>query len=66
MCMVILDVYYLIYIVGWFIYIKIKLLCDIIWDLLDGGDYCFGDFLKRKLVEGVCVFMLVWDDKIFY
>ncbi|XP_024394279.1 phospholipase D delta [Physcomitrium patens] len=63
MCTAILDAHHLIYIAGWSIYTKIKLLRDTTRDLPDGGDYCLGDLLKRKSAEGVRVLMLVWDDK---
>ena len=48
----------LIYIAGWSVYHKIKL----IRDGNNATDYILGDLLKIKSQEGVRVLLLVWDD----
>ncbi|KAJ6712385.1 PHOSPHOLIPASE D [Salix purpurea] len=48
----------LIYITGWSVYYKVKLLRD----GNDGRDCTLGDLLKTKSQEGVRVLLLVWDD----
>ncbi|KAJ6393767.1 hypothetical protein OIU77_023075 [Salix suchowensis] len=48
----------LIYITGWSVYYKVKL----VRDGNDGRDCTLGDLLKTKSQEGVRVLLLVWDD----
>ncbi|CAK7335426.1 unnamed protein product [Dovyalis caffra] len=48
----------LIYITGWSVYYKVKL----VRDGNDGRDHTLGDLLKTKSQEGVRVLLLVWDD----
>lgn len=62
---VIMGVRYLIYIIGWFVYCEIVFVCDFCWLKEGVMGLMFGEFLKKKVKEGVCVNMLVWDDKIF-
>ena len=47
-----------IYIAGWSVYTKISLL-----RYGDTVSETLGDLLKRKAEEGVCVALLVWDDR---
>lgn len=63
LCTAILEAHHLVYITGWSIYTKIKLLRDTTRPIPDGGDLTLGELLKRKSAEGVRVLMLVWDDK---
>ncbi|KDP32412.1 hypothetical protein JCGZ_13337 [Jatropha curcas] len=51
-----------IYITGWSVYVKIKLIRDL-ERRKDGEDVILGELLKKKAEEGVRVLMLVWDDK---
>ncbi|RAL37934.1 hypothetical protein DM860_000628 [Cuscuta australis] len=53
---------HLIYIAGWSIYAKIRLVRDPARQKAD-GDMILGDLLKRKAGEGVKVLLLVWDDR---
>ncbi|KAG6556491.1 hypothetical protein Mapa_001817 [Marchantia paleacea] len=62
-CTAILEAHHLVYIAGWSIYDKIKLMRDINRPIPDGGDLTLGELLKRKSKEGVRVLLLVWDDK---
>lgn len=62
-CQAILDAHHLIYIAGWSINTKVRLLRDTTREIPDAGDYTLGELLKRKSAEGVRVLMLVWDDK---
>ncbi|KAJ6426678.1 hypothetical protein OIU84_022300 [Salix udensis] len=48
----------LIYITGWSVYYKVKL----VRDGNDGRDCTLGDLLRTKSQEGVRVLLLVWDD----
>ncbi|KAK9276408.1 hypothetical protein L1049_005941 [Liquidambar formosana] len=48
----------LIYITGWSVYHKVRL----VRDTGDATDYILGDLLKTKSQEGVRVLLLVWDD----
>ncbi|KAB1217159.1 Phospholipase D beta 1 [Morella rubra] len=48
----------LIYIAGWSVYHKVRL----IRDGHNAADYTLGDLLKTKSQEGVRVLLLVWDD----
>ncbi|TQE12598.1 hypothetical protein C1H46_001810 [Malus baccata] len=48
----------LIYIAGWSVYHRVRL----VRDKNDASDYMLGDLLKAKSQEGVRVLLLVWDD----
>ncbi|OVA15973.1 C2 calcium-dependent membrane targeting [Macleaya cordata] len=62
-CHAILEAHHLIYIVGWSIYHKVKLIREPSRPLPRGGDLTLGELLKYKSQEGVRVLLLVWDDK---
>ncbi|GAB4832974.1 hypothetical protein Ancab_006995 [Ancistrocladus abbreviatus] len=62
-CHAILEAHHMVYIVGWSIYHKVKLVREPTRPLPSGGDLTLGDLLKYKSQEGVRVLMLVWDDK---
>ncbi|GFP80141.1 phospholipase d delta [Phtheirospermum japonicum] len=62
-CHAILEAHHLVYIVGWSIYHKVKLVREPTKPLPNGGDLNLGDLLKYKSQEGVRVLLLVWDDK---
>ncbi|CAK9178374.1 unnamed protein product [Ilex paraguariensis] len=62
-CHAILEAHHLVYIVGWSIYHKVKLVREQSKPLPSGGDLNLGDLLKYKSQEGVRVLLLVWDDK---
>lgn len=62
-CHSILEAHHMIYIVGWSIYHKVKLIREATRPLPNGGDLILGDLLKYKSQEGVRVLLLVWDDK---
>ena len=63
LCTAILDAHHMVYITGWSIFTKVKLLRDTTRDFPEGGDLMLGDLLKRKSAEGVRVLVLAWDDK---
>ncbi|XP_021737109.1 phospholipase D delta-like [Chenopodium quinoa] len=62
-CHAILEAHHLVYIVGWSVYHKVKLVREPSRPLPNGGDLSLGDLLKYKSQEGVRVLLLVWDDK---
>ncbi|KAL2633969.1 hypothetical protein R1flu_005448 [Riccia fluitans] len=62
-CTAILEAHHLVYIAGWSIYDKIRLIRDSKRPVPEGGDLTLGELLKRKSKEGVRVLLLVWDDK---
>ncbi|KAK8964997.1 Phospholipase D delta [Platanthera guangdongensis] len=62
-CHAILEAHHLIYMVGWSIYCKIKLVREPSRPLPNGGELTLGELLKFKSQEGVRVCLLVWDDK---
>lgn len=62
-CDAILEAHHIVYIVGWSIYHKVKLVREPSKALPRGGDLSLGDLLKYKSQEGVRVLLLVWDDK---
>ncbi|KAG0453232.1 hypothetical protein HPP92_025639 [Vanilla planifolia] len=62
-CHAILEAHHLIYIVGWSIYCKVKLVREPTRHLPNGGKLTLGELLKYKSQEGVRVCLLVWDDK---
>lgn len=62
-CHAILEAHHLVYIVGWSIFHKVKLVREPTRPLPNGGDLNLGELLKYKSQEGVRVLLLVWDDK---
>ncbi|CAD5190765.1 unnamed protein product [Musa acuminata subsp. malaccensis] len=62
-CHAILEAHQLIYITGWSIYHKVKLVREPTRPLPTAGQLTLGELLKYKSQEGVRVCMLVWDDK---
>ncbi|KAK8916052.1 Phospholipase D delta [Platanthera zijinensis] len=62
-CHAILEAHHLIYIVGWSIYHKVRLVRETTKSLPNGGKMTLGELLKYKSQEGVRVLLLVWDDK---
>ncbi|CAL9106621.1 unnamed protein product [Musa textilis] len=62
-CHAILEAHHLIYLVGWSIYHKVKLVREPSRPLPDASKLTLGELLKYKSQEGVRVCMLVWDDK---
>lgn len=62
-CHAILEAHHMVYIVGWSIYHKVRLVREASRPLPRGGNLNLGDLLKYKSQEGVRVLLLVWDDK---
>ncbi|XP_024990266.1 phospholipase D delta-like [Cynara cardunculus var. scolymus] len=62
-CHAILEAHHLVYIVGWSIYDKVRLVREPSKPLPSGWDLTLGELLKYKSQEGVRVLLLVWDDK---
>ncbi|GJV52867.1 phospholipase D delta [Tanacetum coccineum] len=62
-CYAVYEAHHMIYIVGWSVFHKIKLIREPTRSLPRGGDLTLGDLLKYKSEEGGCVLLLVWDDK---
>jgi phospholipase D1/2 len=62
-CYAISEAHHLIYIVGWSVFHKVKLVRERSRSLPRGGDLTLGELLKYKSEEGVRVLLLVWDDK---
>ncbi|KAI3451383.1 hypothetical protein Pfo_008048 [Paulownia fortunei] len=62
-CYAITEAHHLIYIVGWSVFHKIKLIREPTRPLPRGGDLTLGELLKYKSQEGVRVLLLIWDDK---
>ncbi|KAL6524877.1 hypothetical protein OROMI_030470 [Orobanche minor] len=62
-CHAILEAHHLVYIAGWSIYHKVKLVREPTRPLPRGENLNLGDLLKYKSEEGVRVLLLVWDDK---
>ncbi|KAL2346207.1 hypothetical protein Fmac_000207 [Flemingia macrophylla] len=62
-CHAILEAHHLVYIVGWSIYHKVKLVREPTKPLPSGGNLNLGELLKYKSEEGLRVLLLVWDDK---
>ncbi|XP_020083601.1 phospholipase D delta-like isoform X1 [Ananas comosus] len=62
-CRAILEARHLIYIVGWSIYHKVRLVRESASTLPNGGNLTLGELLKFKSDQGIPVRMLVWDDK---
>ncbi|KAA3461103.1 phospholipase D delta-like [Gossypium australe] len=62
-CYAISEAHHLVYIVGWSVFHKVKLVREPTRPLPRGGDLTLGELLKYKSEEGVRVLLLVWDDK---
>ncbi|XP_028774530.1 phospholipase D delta isoform X2 [Neltuma alba] len=62
-CYAISEAHHMVYIVGWSIYHKVKLIREPSRPLPRGGDLTLGELLRYKSEEGVRVLLLVWDDK---
>ncbi|CAI9117016.1 OLC1v1018324C1 [Oldenlandia corymbosa var. corymbosa] len=62
-CHAILEAHHLVYVVGWSIFHKVKLVREPSKPLPSGGNLTLGELLKYKSQEGVRVLLLVWDDK---
>ena len=62
-CQAILEAHHLIYIIGWSIYHRVKLVRESSKQLPAEGELSLGDLLKYKSQEGVRVIMMIWDDK---
>ncbi|PIA35507.1 hypothetical protein AQUCO_03500103v1 [Aquilegia coerulea] len=62
-CHAILEAHHMIYIAGWSIFDKVRLIREPTRPLPRGGDLTLGELLKYKSQEGVRVLLLVWDDK---
>lgn len=61
-CSAIYDAQHLIYITGWSVYDKVKLIRDKNRPDLAASKLTLGDLLKKKAADGVRVLLLVWDD----
>ncbi|MBA0837368.1 hypothetical protein Goarm_009532 [Gossypium armourianum] len=62
-CHAILEAHHMVYIVGWSVFHKVRLVREPTRPLPKGGSLSLGDLLKYKSEEGVRVLLLVWDDK---
>ncbi|XP_062194039.1 phospholipase D delta-like [Phragmites australis] len=64
-CHAILEAHHMIYIVGWSVYDKVRLVREPspLRPLPEGGNLTLGELLRFKSQEGVRVCLLVWDDK---
>ncbi|KAK2663723.1 hypothetical protein Ddye_002297 [Dipteronia dyeriana] len=62
-CHSIVEARHLIYIIGWSVFHPVKLLREPTKPLPAGGELSLGDLLKHKSQQGVCVVLLIWDDK---
>lgn len=62
-CYAISEAHHLIYLVGWSIFHKVRLVREPTRPLPRGGDLTLGELLRYKSEEGVRVLLLVWDDK---
>lgn len=63
-CHAIVEAHHLIYLVGWSIYDKVRLVREPTRPLKeDVAGMTLGELLKYKSQEGVRILMLVWDDK---
>ncbi|XP_052732026.1 phospholipase D delta isoform X1 [Vigna angularis] len=62
-CHAILEAHHLVYVVGWSIYHKVRLVREPTKPLPSGGSLNLGELLKYKSQEGLRVLLLVWDDK---
>ncbi|KAL0726086.1 hypothetical protein Bca4012_022179 [Brassica carinata] len=62
-CYAVSEAHHMIYIVGWSVFHKVRLVREPTRKLPRGGDLTLGELLKYKSEEGVRVLLLVWDDK---
>ncbi|GFP80148.1 phospholipase d delta [Phtheirospermum japonicum] len=62
MCSAIERAKRLIYVTGWSVYVKTKLVREPTTRPVPGGSETLGELLKKKASEGVKVVLLVWDD----
>ncbi|XP_031475859.1 phospholipase D delta [Nymphaea colorata] len=62
-CYAILEAHHLIYIVGWSVYDKVRIVREPTRSIPDAGKMTLGELLKYKSQEGVRVCLLVWNDK---
>ncbi|KAJ0770890.1 putative phospholipase D [Helianthus annuus] len=62
-CHAISSAHHMIYIVGWSVFHKVKLIREPTRTQPRGWEKTLGDLLKYKSEEGVRVLLLVWDDK---
>lgn len=62
-CYAISEAHHLVYIVGWSVFHKIKLIREPTRELPRGGDLTLGELLKYKSEEGLRILLLIWDDK---
>ncbi|XP_065630648.1 phospholipase D delta isoform X4 [Quercus suber] len=62
-CQAILEAHHLIYVIGWSIYHRVKLVRESSKQLPAEGELSLGDLLKYKSQEGVRVILMIWDDK---
>nr|POE51248.1 isoform 2 of phospholipase d delta [Quercus suber] len=62
MCHAILEAEKVVYIVGWSIYHKVKLVREPTRPLPSAGNLNLGDLLKHKSKQGVRVLLLLWND----
>ncbi|CAL1385548.1 unnamed protein product [Linum trigynum] len=63
MCHAMLEAHHFIYVIGWSIYHRVKLVREPTKAVPSGGELTLGELLKYKSQEGVRVVMLIWDDK---
>ncbi|PRQ47307.1 putative phospholipase D [Rosa chinensis] len=62
-CYAISEAHHMIYVVGWSVFHKVRLVREPSRKLPRGGELTLGELLKYKSEEGVRVLLLVWDDK---
>ncbi|RWW26998.1 hypothetical protein GW17_00008594 [Ensete ventricosum] len=62
-CHAIVEAHHLIYVIGWSVYHRVKLIREPTKPVPNGGELSLGELLKYKTQEGVRVVMLIWDDK---
>jgi len=62
-CTAINDAQHLVYVAGWSVWDKVKLVRDANRPVVEGGDMTLGELLKKKASQGVRVLVLAWDDK---
>jgi len=62
-CTAINDAQHLVYIAGWSVWDKVRLVRDGNRPVVEGGDVTLGDLLKKKASQRVRVQVLTWDDK---
>ena len=65
MCHAILEAEKVVYIVGWSIYHKVKLVREPTRPLPSAGNLHLGDLLKHKSKQGVRVLLLLWNDVVW-